>query len=145
MFFSPQQVEAMTTELRESLGSNIPWKYEEKYHVMLSEFAQNKADVVLANLRKTLPDEWQGKNAKKLPVELKEQLGSLAKLSKNQKILALSANENKPTMVAFWWPWDHGGTYSLRIMILNNSYENMANNSSSSGIFSKLKALFTRE
>ncbi len=141
MFYSPQEIEAITMTLRESLGSNIPWKYEEKYHVMLSEFAQNKADVVLENLRQSLPDEWQGKQAKKLPAELKEQLGALAKLSKNQKILAVSADEHSPTIIALWWPWDHGGTYSLRIMLCNNSYENTANHTSS-GIFSKLKALF---
>ena len=73
--YSPQQIEAITTELRTSLGDNIPWKYEEKNNVMLSEFAQNKADVVLDNLRKTLLDEWHSKTAKTLPTALKRAIG----------------------------------------------------------------------
>lgn len=56
--YSPEQIENLTAELRHSLGDNISWKYEEKLAVMLSEFAQNKSDVVLEKLRNTLTDEW---------------------------------------------------------------------------------------
>ena len=140
--YTPQQVESLTAELRNSLGDNIPWKYEEKSHVMLSEFAQNKADVVLENLRKTFVDEWHIKTAKKLPSALKSQLGDLAKISKGQKLLALPATGKSPAMIAFWWPWDHGGTYSLRIKLLEHSYENIPD-SAPSGIFSIVKRLFT--
>ncbi|MDG1750567.1 MAG: hypothetical protein P8I03_02725 [Thalassotalea sp.] len=138
--YSPEQIENLTAELRHSLGDNIPWKYEEKLAVMLSEFAQNKSDVVLEKLRNTLTDEWHSKTAKKLPKSIKEQLGDLAKLSKNQRILAVPAKDSSPALVALWWPWDHGGTYSLRIKVLENSYENTPEQSS--GIFSWLKNLF---
>jgi hypothetical protein len=141
---SPEQIETLTAELRQSLGDNIPWKYEEKLAVMLSEFAQNKSDVVLENLRSVLTDEWHEKTAKRLPKSLKEQLGDLAKLSKNQKILAIPANETAPAIVALWWPWGHGGTYSLRIKVLENSYENTPEESSS-GIFSWFKEWFVTQ
>jgi len=140
--YSSEQIETLTTELRRSLGDNISWKYEEKLAVMLSEFAQNKSDVVLDNLRITLTDEWQSKTAKKLPKAIKEQLGDLSKLAKNQRILAMPAKDSFPAIVALWWPWDHGGTYSLRIKILENSYENIPDDSS--GIFSWFKNLFSK-
>lgn len=139
--YSPEQIESLTAKLRDSLGDNIPWKYEEKLTAMLSEFAQNKSDVVLENLRNTLTDEWHSKTVKKLPNAIKEQLGDLAKLSKNQRILALPAERSSPAIVALWWPWDHGGTYSLRIKVLENSYENTPE--TSTGVFSWFKALFS--
>lgn len=141
--YTPEKIEELSSDLRQSLGDNIPWKYEEKMGVMLSEFAQNKSDVVLENLRKTLTDEWHAKTVKKLPKSLKEQLGDLAKLSKNQKILAIPANDDAPSILALWWPWGHGGTYSLRIKILEHSYENIPEKEGSTGIFSRLKGLFT--
>lgn len=139
--YTSEQISTLTAELRESLGDNIPWKYEEKLAVMLSEFAQNKSDVVLEKLRITLTDEWHSKTAKKLPKAIKMQLGDLAKLSKNQKILAVPAKEESPAMVALWWPWDHGGTYSLRVKVLESSYEYMPEESS--GIYSWFKGLFS--
>ncbi len=124
MPYSLEQIEAISEPLRVSLGDNITWQYDKKFNGMLSEFAQNKSDVVLENLKPHLIDEWDNKSAKRLPKALKEQLGDLAKISKNQKILAAPATEELPAMVALWWPWGHGGTYSLRILLLEHSYSN---------------------
>jgi len=140
--YTPEQIENITTDLRTSLGDNIPWKYEKKFNVMLSEFAQNKSDVVLNYLRNTLTDEWHVKTAKKIPSSLKEQLGDLAKISKNQLILASPATDDSPAIVALWWPWGHGGTYSLRLILLDNSYENIPEKVSSTGIFFWMKNIF---
>ncbi|GLX78549.1 hypothetical protein tinsulaeT_18890 [Thalassotalea insulae] len=142
MAFSQQQIEALTESLRLSLGDNINWSYDERNHAMLSEFAQNKAEPVLHKLRLTLTDEWQGKSWKKMPQPLKQQLGSLTKLSKHQRILALSGKHDSPTIVALWWPWDHGGTYSLRLKLFTTEYHNTPEQNSS-GVFTKLKRLFT--
>ncbi|GAA6204911.1 hypothetical protein [Thalassotalea sp. SU-HH00458] len=139
--YTPEQIAHLTAELRHSLGDNIPWQYEEKLAMMLSEFAQNKSDVVLAKLRNTLTDEWHSKTVKKMPKELKTQLGNLAKLSKNQKILALPAQESCPAIVALWWPWDHGGTFSLRLKVLEQSYDNSIK--PATGLLSWCKNLFS--
>lgn len=142
MSFSSTEIEQISLPLRESLGDNIPWKYEEKLPAMLSEFAQNKADVVLDNLRKTLVHEWDVKTAKKMPKSLKKDLGDLSKITKQQKILAVPASDNTPTIVALWWPWGHGGTYSLRILLLTEGFEDTPVQISGTGIFSKIKRLF---
>ena len=139
--YSPEQIESITAELRQSLGDNIPWQYEDKMAVMLSEFAQNKSDVVLEKLQAVLIDEWHRKTVKKMPKELKMQLGDLAKLSNNQKILAVPAQGSTPAIVALWWPWDHGGTYSLRLKVLEQSYDNTLK--STSGLLSWCKNLFS--
>ncbi|MDO6445224.1 hypothetical protein Q4493_05485 [Colwellia sp. 1_MG-2023] len=139
--YSSNQIESITAELRHSLGDNIPWKYEDKMAVMLSEFAQNKSDVVFEKLKVSLTDEWHSKTVKKMPKALKKQLGDLAKLSKNQKILAVPAQDSTPALVALWWPWDHGGTYSLRLKVLEQSYDNTLE--PSTGLLSWCKNLFS--
>lgn len=142
MSFSQQQIESLTFNLRQALGDNITWRYEPRLNVMLSEFAQNKSAQVLADLRQNLPDEWQANTVKKLPKALKQQLGDLAKLSKHQMILAIPAKENSPALAALWWPWGHGGTYSLRLKLLTQSYECTPEHVGSSGVFAKIKQLF---
>lgn len=143
MSYSAQEIESITATLRKSLGDNITWQFDEKMQTMLSEFAQNKSDGVLENLRVKLTDEWHFKTIKSLPKSLQNQLNDLAKINKVQRILAMPASESSPAILALWWPWDHGGTYSLRLKVLEDSYENTPAPQSNAGIFSKLKGLFT--
>lgn len=143
MPYTQSEIENITQLLRESLGDNITWKFDEKFHGMLSEFAQNKSDVVLEKLRNALPHEWDTKTVKKLPKSMKVQLGEKRKLTKQQKILACEAQGNTPAIVALWWPWGHGGTYSLRILLLNENFENTPEQASQSGIFYFMKKIFS--
>lgn len=142
MSFSTEQIEQITQSLREQLGDNITWKYEQRFSVMLSEFAQNKSDTVLSLLRKQFPHEWDKKTVNRIPKSLQNQLEDLAKINKEQRLLAVPATETTPAMVAFWWPWGHGGTYSLRIKLLSNSYQYDPNEEIQRGFFTKLKSIF---
>lgn len=142
MSFTPQQIEELTLTLRQSLGDNITWQYEERLAVMLSEFAQNKSAVILAILQASFPHQWDKKSVKKLPSVLKTQLNDLAKLTKDQLIFTAPATDTMPALVAFWWPWGHGGTYSLRIKLLNESYQYDPAVVNQQGLLAKLKAIF---
>ncbi len=142
MSFSALQIEELTQELRNKLGDNITWRFEERFNVMLSEFAQNKSANVLNLLRELFPHEWDRKTAKHLPEQLQEQLQDLAKITNEQKLLATPASNKMPAMVAFWWPWGHGGTYSLRIKLLSESYQ-YVQPVPEHGLIAKLKNLFS--
>jgi len=141
--FTPQQTEELTLALRQSLGDNITWKYEERFTVMLSEFAQNKSAVILEILQKSFPHQWDKKSVKQLPNELKMQLDDSAKVTNQQLIFSVPANDTMPAIVAFWWPWGHGGTYSLRIKLLKESYHFDETVVIQQGLFAKLKGLFS--
>ncbi|WP_206482872.1 hypothetical protein [Thalassotalea sp. G2M2-11] len=143
MSYSEQQIWQLTEPLRQSLGNNITWSFDERLNMMLSEFAQNKSQQVLSSLRETLIDEWHDKSWKHQPSVLKNALADFAKLKKGQRILALAADQQTPTLVALWWPWDHGGTYSLRIKLIEQSYQVTPEQGSSSGVIAWLKGLFT--
>lgn len=119
--YTQEEVEQQTAELRSKLGDNITWKYEARYDVMLSEFAQNKSDGVFESLAPLFKFQWDYRSAKKLPKVLKDELRDLARVSKNQKLLLIPKQGDTPAIVAFWWPWGHGGTYSLRLKILESN------------------------
>ena len=144
MTFSQQQIEHHTQLLRDTLRSDLIWHWDDRLSVLLTEFAQNKSEDVITILRDVFAHEWDKKNIKKAPKDLKTQLGDLISLSKDQKIFTLPAtDESNPTTVAIWWPWGHGGTYSLRLMLLDESYEFHLPDNSRANFVSFFKRLFS--
>jgi len=141
--FSSEQVVELTQSMREQLGDNITWQYEDRFCVMLSEFAQNKSAAILVILQAIFPHQWDVKSVKKLPSELKLQLAELAKLTKEQKLFTIPATDETPAMAAFLWPWGHGGTYSLRIKLLADNYQFDQQTLAQQSLLSKLKGFFS--
>lgn len=135
-----QNTEQLTEQLRTTLANDLNWRYEDRLDVMLSEFAQNRGAPVFELLASELSDKWDHKSIKLAPPELLAELGTLAKLSKLQIVFTCPAQQDKPALAAFWWPWDHGGTYSLRIKVLKNSYD-IAN--IQQGFLAKVKGWFS--
>ena len=62
-------------------------------------------------------------NIKKAPSALKDELGKLINLNKNQLIFIKPVFQETPALAVIWWPWGHGSTYSIRIKILNSNYD----------------------
>jgi len=120
---SLEKISSATTDITEPLKELLNWRWEESRQVMLSEFANGKAEQTLAVLRSNFTDEWDRKNIKKAPKALRDQLGELSKLSKEQKLFTRPATAQQPATIAIWWPWGHGATLSLRLTILKNNYE----------------------
>lgn len=142
MPYTRKQVEALNFSLIQLLGDQHSWQWEAQRGVILSEFARDKIEPTLATLRASYEHEWDKKNIKKAPKELKEQLGELAVLYKEQKLFTREATEDTPASVAIWWPWGHGGTVSLRVKPLGESYPTPELNSGQ-GVFFRIKQLFS--
>lgn len=141
MEFSPQEIDVLTQSIRNRFNTEITWKYEERSGVMLSEFSQMTQVKVLAELQSLFPDVWDYKSIKTAPIDLFEPLGDFNKLTQKQLIFSQSSTNNEPTLIAVLWPWGHGGTFSLRIKPLKNSY-NMADIRPNKLSFSYFKSLF---
>lgn len=141
--YTQDQVEQLTAELRSMLGDNIIWKYEDRYGVMLSEFAQNKSEGVFEKLASIFPFQWDNNAAKKLPSILKGELKDLARIGKKQKLLFMPQHSNSPAIAAFWWPWGHGGTYSLRLKVLENAITTDDLHEQQSGLFARFFPWFS--
>lgn len=104
------------------LGDELSWRWEEQMSALLSEFSWEKKDRILLKLRELFSEEWSKKNIKNAPKQLKDELGELIRLNKEQLIFTRPATDETPAFAIIWWPWGHGGTYSMRIKILNVTY-----------------------
>jgi hypothetical protein len=141
--YSQEKIEEFTRPLICLLGDQLSWRWEDRFSVMLSEFSRNKKDKTLSVLRQELQHEWNKKTIKKAPQEIKDHLGPLIKLSKDQLILACPATESTPAMIALWWPWGHGSTYSLRLALLDSPYEYSEVSANDNSFLKRLKSLFS--
>jgi hypothetical protein len=140
--YSQEKIEEFTQPLIGLLGDQLSWRWEDRFSVMLSEFSRDKKDKTLSTLRQEFQHEWNKKTIKKAPSEIKDHLGPLIKLSKDQLILACPATDSTPAMIALWWPWGHGGTYSLRLALLDSPYECIEVSAKNDSLFQRLKNIF---
>jgi hypothetical protein len=141
--YSQEKIEEFTYQIIPLLGKQLTWRWEERFSVMLSEFSRDKQEKTLTALRQQFEHEWNKKTVKKAPQEIKDHLGLLIKLNKDQLILARPATDSTPAMIALWWPWGHGGTYSLRLAILDKPYQYQELSESNNNFFSRLKNIFS--
>jgi len=109
-------------DLIDELGDVFKWQWDDKRQALLVEFARDKKDLCFPVLQQYFTDEWNKKSIKKAPKALKSQLGDLIKLSKEQRLFTSPEFNNKPAVMGVWWPWGHGGTYSLRLVVLTQNY-----------------------
>ena len=115
-------IEEITLPLRQQFNTEINWRFDDKFNVMLSEFSQMTSVNVLTELRELFPHEWDVKNIKTSPLSLFDQLSGFTELTKQQLIFTMPAQDLQPAFVAILWPWGHGSTFSLRIKPLVSSY-----------------------
>lgn len=116
---------------------DLAWEWDEKHRVVLTHFARNFADGIAVALEEHFADLWTAKTINRAPTQLKSQLLQYGKLSKTQKIFTMPASEDTPALVAIWWPWGHGNTFSLRLGVLEHDYD--ITQSHQPGLFGQLK------
>lgn len=143
MPYSQEKTEELTRQITPLLGDQLNWRWEDRFSVMLSEFSRDKKEKTLVALRQEFQHEWDRKTIKKAPPQIREHLGELIKLSKDQLILARPATDSTPAIIALWWPWGHGSTFSLRLALLDTPYEYSETAANESGFFNRLKRIFS--
>jgi hypothetical protein len=141
--YSQEKIKEFTHPIIPLLGDQLTWRWEDRFSAMLSEFSRDKKDKTLVAVRQQFEHEWSKKTVKKAPQEIKEHLGPLIKLNKDQLVLARPATDSTPAIIALWWPWGHGGTYSLRLAVLDSPYEYSEPSANEGTLLSRLKNIFT--
>lgn len=121
-----QQQDMIFNEVTTALGDQITWRWDEQQSALLTEFSWEKKERMLTVLRQLFSEEWHRKSIKKAPKIIKAELGDLAHLTKEQLIFTRPATDKSPAFALIWWPWGHGGTYSMRLIALNNDYDDEA-------------------
>jgi len=123
MSYTEQEIREASSNLIESFNELLTWRWEEEKDVLLAEFASGKAEQVISILQKEYTHEWNRKSIKQAPCTIKNELGSHAKLIKEQRIFTSSPTENQKSVAAILWPWGHGSTLSLRLTLIKTPYE----------------------
>jgi hypothetical protein len=143
MSLKKDDIEKVTQDLVDAFGDDYPWRWDEQKNLMLSEFASNKKDKIFAQLVELFDHKWDKKNIRYAPAALKIQLGKLTTLKDKQVIFTSPATEDKPMLVAIWWPWGHGGTVSLRLTALIDTYCAGEIKTNKDSFFTVIKKLFS--
>lgn len=143
MTLSQRHVEDTTQAIAQAFDGYLTWRWEDNHKSMLSEFARNKKDKTLAILRQQFDHEWTKKSIKSAPKILKEQLGQLTELSKDQILFTRPGSGESPTIIAIWWPWGHGATVSLRLTLVKDSYKLPEPINNKDNFFTVVKKLFS--
>ncbi|MBA6392429.1 hypothetical protein H4J38_16810 [Colwellia sp. BRX10-3] len=118
-----KQQDTIFSTITTPLGDELTWRWEDKQSALLAEFSWEKKERILTVLHKLFSEEWHNKNINKAPKAVRNELGELASLSKEQLIFTKPATEETPAIAVIWWPWGHGATYSMRIKILHCNYD----------------------
>lgn len=104
------------------LPKELTWQWDDKHNAMLCQFARDKKNEVLSVLYQEFEHVWDKHSVKRAPEQIKNQLGNLTSLTKEQLIFSSSSSHSTPSISAIWWPWDHGGTFSLRLILMKEGY-----------------------
>lgn len=142
MTYSQTEIEQHCQFICNKFTTEITWRFEERFSVMLSEFSQMTSIKVIEELNSIFPHRWDHKNIKTAPIALFDQLSHFQKLTKTQLIFTIPASNSHPAFMAVLWPWGHGSTFSLRISPLASSY-NMDDIRTSGKLTSWLRRLLT--
>ncbi len=129
--------ETFNTINQPRVTADLEWQWDEKNQILLTHFARNFAEPIQQVVKEQLPEHWQSNNIKKAPSSLYKQLKSYGKLTKDQCIFTRVQTDESPALIAVWWPWGHGSTFSLRIGILDEDYE--VNDIGANGFWSNIK------
>lgn len=143
MSLKQDDIEKVTQDLVDAFGDDYPWRWDEQKNLRLSEFASNKKDKIFVQLEELFDHKWDKKNIRYAPAALKIQLGKLTTLKDKQVIFTSPATEDKPMLVAIWWPWGHGGTVSLRLTALIDTYCAGEIKTNKDSFFTVIKKLFS--
>lgn len=122
MLTSQIDIENQTAHLIKLFGDAYPWRWEADKKVNLSEFASNKKEKIFELLTQNFQHQWNVKSIRNLPDVIRHELGDFANIKGEQIVFTSSATHEQPTIVAIWWPWGHGGTISLRLSVIEETY-----------------------
>jgi len=121
--YNEEQIRDSAQPIIDELEDLLKWRWEDNKDMLLSEFAIGKSEAILPVLDQHFTHQWDKNSSKYAPPNLKNELKGLIKLSKDQQVFTTPPQNNKPTLVALWWPWGHGSTVSLRLTMISEPYE----------------------
>ena len=113
---SSQELETICDSIFSETSKDVSWKWDERFHALLSEFPSDDSEEVISVLEKNFDMCWNEANINEAPLPVRNIASQLGEIRKNQ--LLYSSNPSKEVLVlCAYWPWDNGKRFSLRILM----------------------------
>ena len=113
---SSQELETICDSIFSETSKDVAWKWDERFHALLSEFTCDEREEVVSVLEKNFEACWNESTISEAPVPVKNVASQLGEMRKNQ--LLYSSDPSREVLVlGAYWPWNNGKKFSLRILM----------------------------
>ena len=113
---SSQELETICDSIFSETSKDVSWKWDERFHALLSEFPSDDSEEVISVLEKNFDMCWNEANINEAPLPVRNIASRLGEVRKNQ--LLFSSNPSREVLVlGAYWPWENGKRFSLRILM----------------------------
>ena len=113
---SSQELETICDSIFSETGNDVAWKWDERFHALLSEFTCDERAEVVSVLEKNFETCWNESNISEAPLQVKNVASQLGEMRKNQ-LLYSSDPSLEVLVLGAYWPWNNGKKFSLRILM----------------------------
>jgi len=113
---SSQELETICDSIFSETSKDVSWKWDERFHALLSEFPSDDREEVISVLEKNFDMCWNEANINEAPLPVRNIASQLGEVRKNQ--LLFTSNPSREVLVlGAYWPWENGKRFSLRILM----------------------------
>lgn len=101
-------------------SGDAKWEWDSRFGVALVVVNESQKDALLAAVSQALPQSWTRDNLTPFLTKLAGGWGGL-RAGQGLFTRSTSAQDEDPTLFAFWWPWGNNVMFSLRVGISENT------------------------
>ena len=113
---SSQELETICDSIFSETNKDVSWKWDGRFHALLSEFPCEEEEEVIAILEKNFVTCWNDENIKEAPLPVKNAARQLGDIREEQ-LLYSSDPAREVLVLGAYWPWNNGKKFSLRILM----------------------------
>jgi hypothetical protein len=113
---SSRELETICDSIFSETSKDISWKWDERFHALLTEFICEDREEVISVLEKNFETCWNESNINDAPVPVKNVASQLGNIRQNQRLYS-SDPSREVLVLGAYWPWNNGRKFSLRVLM----------------------------
>lgn len=109
-----------------TLGSQLQWKWDERFETVLAEFSVKDTETVKQKLSNQMDIVWEPGNTASAPELIHIIIDYFGGLNPGQQLFT-SDPDIDGILLCAWWPWGNGETISIRLAVFADSLSDEEN------------------
>ena len=106
----------------QALSGGLSWEWDGRFSAALTVVKDPNHHTLLPTVAAQLPHAWDAKSIRGAPRRIVALAGKFGGIHPGQQMLTTDP-EADPLLLALWWPWGGGDTFSLRVTCLAETAE----------------------